>query len=105
MKFVFTLGDWSGDGHSMYKDYTISCSFEKIEDVRELVFKTNEYFDLDLGKLFSKYGEDTIEIDVYNKLKSRGLNVDDFLVKSEYLSDNKEEQFNLAIDIYVKEVI
>lgn len=67
-KMKLTLGDWSGDGHSISKTY-ICSSNKPVEDVREAHFKFEDLFGFEIGSLCQEYGESWLSKDIYYKLQ------------------------------------
>ena len=57
-RFRLPIGDWSGDGHSVCKWFTVESN-KPVEDVREAHFKSREI--LDVESIFSEYGESSLD--------------------------------------------
>lgn len=49
----FSLGDWSGDGHAIHEEFIIESNLP-VEELRELHFKFEELYNIDIGSLCSE---------------------------------------------------
>jgi hypothetical protein len=87
-KIKFTLGDWSGDGHSIRETFIVNSNMT-VQNVREIHFKSEEVLGFDIGDICSEYGESWISKDFYYELQELlDLKVNEDL-DDEYWSDTQ----------------
>lgn len=87
-KIKFTLGDWSGDGHSINKEFIFESN-KPVQDVREAHFRFEKIFGFDIGKLCSEYGECWLTKDMYYKLQDiLKWNIDEDLTEEWWKEEN-----------------
>lgn len=73
-KYVFRLpiGDWSGDGHGVSRDYRIRSN-KPVEAVREAYFAAEQKTRLDLTEVCGKYEEREIKPHLLAAIRAAGL--------------------------------
>ena len=71
-KFRLPIGDWSGDGHSQCKYYTVSSN-KPISEVREAHYKIEETTGINIEELANVYEENWIESEDVEKLVNIGF--------------------------------
>lgn len=84
-KVQLTLGDWSGDGHSITESVLVTISGDDVSD--EALKKAREAAEaasgVDLEKFFSRYEESSLDLTALKKLLRSGI---PFLKLYEYKS-------------------
>lgn len=96
-RFYMTIGDWSGDGHEKTEDFLVESN-KDIQDVREAHFRIRETTGIDIEKICSHYGEQTIPESTAEKLERLGLT----LKNGGRIIDSPEEMANLWIFLLQK---
>ena len=54
---IFSIGDWSCDGHSCYAEYIVQSN-KPLQELREIHFRENDF----LGSLCSEYENNKVEL-------------------------------------------
>lgn len=77
LNFNLTIGDWSGDGHSMSKVFLCTTEAKDIQDVREAHFKMKRVFGFSIENLCSEYEEGSMSECEIEDLIDHGLITED----------------------------
>lgn len=96
-RFIFPVGDWSGDGHSRQTEYVLECNCS-LQELREIYFNTvtrlGYGLDSNSNGPCSEYGEYSI-----TKENLEELDLDLTNIELEY--DEDEECYYLTPDDFV----
>jgi hypothetical protein len=65
-------GDYSGDGHKQHKETVIRTNFSR-EEIETAFKRGSEKLGFDITSMCESYEDNIIDIDVYEKLVSRGF--------------------------------
>ena len=98
-RISFVVGDWSGDGHQMNDSFTIESN-KPVDDIREVHFSCIEKCGFDIGDICGDYEECSIDKEIADKIKSLGINIEDFPYDMSYWGP--DEIVNLWVAILNK---
>ena len=71
-KFCLSIGDWSGDGHGIHKDFIVLSNMP-VEVVREAHYKIENETGIRIEEICSEYEEDEIGAEDVRILKELGF--------------------------------
>ncbi len=98
---IFSIGDWSCDGHSCYAEYIVQSN-KPLQELREIHFRENDF----LGSLCSEYENNKVELLSfynfllrYNSLEKSQSIIKLLLAKDFTLSDEELEFHTLICKI------